>query len=123
MLELDSAWIAGSSEEPVFVFSLEDFSEESMEGRSQDRETEEKRAATSLTSTPLATNLLPETLDFLAFDNLGFLYLGARDKDLVLKFDLDRLGSSRHIVNIAAATAAGSRKARLHAWRKNRLGS
>ncbi len=123
VLELDSAWIAGSSEAPVFVFSLDDFSEESTEGRSQDRETEEKRAATSLTSTPLATSLLPDTLDFLAFDNLGFLYLGAREKDLVLKFDLDRLGSSRHIVNIAAAAEAESRKARLHAWRKNRLGS
>ena len=68
-------------------------------------------------------SFLSETLDFLAFDNLGFLYLGAREKDLVLKFDLDRLGGSRHIVNIAAATEAGSPKARLHAWRKNRLGS
>ena len=123
VLELDSAWIAGSSEESIRVFSLDDFREESMDGRSQDRETEEKRAATSLTSARLATTLLPETLDFLAFDNLGFLYLGARDKDLVLKFDLDRLGSSRHVVNIAATTEAGSGKARLHAWRKNRLGS
>ena len=123
VVELDSAWIAGSSEEPIRVFSLDDLREESMEGRSQDRETETKRAATSLTSTRLAASLVPETLDFLAFDNLGFLYLGAREKDLVLKFDLDRLGGSRHIVNIAAATEAGSRKARLHAWRKNRLGS
>ena len=123
VLELDSAWIAGSSKEPLHVFSLEALGEESMDGRSQDRETEAKRAATRLPSTRLAPILVPETLDFLAFDNLGFLYLGAREKGLVLKFDLDRPGSSRHIVNIAAATEAGSGKARLHAWRKNRLGS
>jgi len=77
----------------------------------------------------LPTLLLPETLDFLAFDNMGFLYLGAREKDLVLKFDLDRAKSSRHIVNVVGAVegvdgnAAGRPRVRLQAWRRNRVGS
>jgi hypothetical protein len=129
VLELGSGWLADPTEEPLRVFSLDDFVEETMEGRSQDRETERKRAASMIASVRLPTTVLPEDLDFLAFDNLGLLYLGARDKDLVLKFDLDRLGSSRHMVNIAAAIqgvsakATGSPKARLQAWRKNRIGS
>jgi hypothetical protein len=129
VLELGSGWLADPTEEPLRVFSLEDFVEETMEGRSQDRETERKRAASMIASVRLPTTVLPEDLDFLAFDNLGLLYLGARDKDLVLRFDLDRLGSSRHMVNIAAAIqgvstkATGSPKARLQAWRKNRIGS
>jgi hypothetical protein len=77
----------------------------------------------------LPATLLPDQLDFLAFDNLGLLYLGSREKDLVLKFDLDRVGSSRHMVHVAAVTLGGtareadSEAARLQAWRKNRVGN
>ena len=129
VLELSSAWLSKVSDEPVRVLGLEDFARETMEGGSQDREQERKRAASMIISIRLPTLLLPETLDFLAFDNLGFLYLGARDKDLVLKFDLDQAQSSRYIVNVAAAVESvrrnttGLPNVRLQAWRKSRVGS
>jgi hypothetical protein len=129
VFELDSRWLSDPSIEPLRVFSLSDFAEETMEGRSQDRAQEANRAASMTSSIRLPTLLLPETLDFLAFDNMGFLYLGAREKDLVLKFDLDRAKSSRHIVNVVGAVegvdgnAAGRPRVRLQAWRRNRVGS
>ena len=129
VFELGSAWLSDPSIDPIRVFSLEDFAEETMEGRSQDRETERRRAASMILSVQLPTTVLPDQLDFLAFDNLGLLYLGAQEKDLVLKFDLDRAGSSRHVVNVAAAAlgvsagGTGSATARLQAWRKNRVGN
>jgi hypothetical protein len=129
VFELASAWLSDPSTSPIRVFSLEDFAEETMDGRSQDRETEERRAASTLLSVQLPATLLPDQLDFLAFDNLGLLYLGSREKDLVLKFDLDRVGSSRHMVHVAAVTLGGtareadSEAARLQAWRKNRVGN
>lgn len=129
VFELGSGWLSDPTIEPIRVFSLADFSEETTEDRSQDREQEQARAESTILSARLPAELLPESLDFLAFDNLGFLYLGASERDLVMKFDLDKAESSRHIVNIAGTVEGlrrntnGSPTIRLQAWRKNRIGS
>ena len=75
----------------------------------------------------LPPGLLPEELDFLAFDAADMLYLGASEKDLVLKFDLDR-SDPRHAVGIAGVVedvpegTIASPRVRLHAWKKSFLG-
>jgi len=66
--------------------------------------------------------LVPEKLDFLAFDSVGSLYLGAPEKNLVLKFDFNRPGPGlRHAVGVAAVVDASGerpRRVRLHTWKQ-----
>jgi hypothetical protein len=63
-------------------------------------------------------------LDFLAFDDFGLLYVGAVERDLVLKFDLGR-PDDRHEVEVAGVAVNGAGVAqgalpnvKVHAWRK-----
>jgi hypothetical protein len=62
-----------------------------------------------------------ENLDFLSFDSLGSLYMGAWEENLVLKFQLAR-PSRRYAVGVSAGVierAAGlSPIVRIHAWRE-----
>ena len=124
VVELSRAWIetATSSvgippEEPRVLFSLEAWQ----------RKLEEGDVAT--TEIPFHPSELPvrmnalrtEELDFAAFDALGSLYMGAKEANLVLKFDLAR-PSGRYAVGLAAGVVErGSGLAlevRMHAWRK-----
>jgi hypothetical protein len=54
------------------------------------------------------------------------MYLGCRDNDLVLQFDLDRRDDERNAVSIAAVATTGpdgKRRVVLSAWKKRRLGT
>jgi hypothetical protein len=72
----------------------------------------------------LPSTLIPDRLDFIAFDDFGFLYVGAVDRDLILKFDLDRL-DARYVIGVAAVVEEVLRgtgvapKVRLSAWKKD----
>ena len=114
ILELERRWLRDPSEEVEPIFKLGDFRTETLEGRSE-------RANTSDT-VPLArlpSALVPERLDFLAFDYLGLLYIGAREQNLVLKFDLDR-PDARHTVEIVGVVSEDG-TARFHGWKRNPL--
>ena len=75
----------------------------------------------------LPTTLLPEALDFIAFDHLGLLYIGAKDQNLVLKFDLDRPDARYHVevigvVDLPRDSTSVSPRVRLQAWTRSPLG-
>jgi hypothetical protein len=65
-----------------------------------------------------------EELDSLSFDAFGSLYLGNREKDVLLKFELDR-PSGRYAVGLAAGLVERgedlSPTIRMHAWKKSGL--
>lgn len=119
--ELTRRWLRRPTERINTVFSLEDFRERTQKGDTGEKDM--KASTTMVLSARLPSTLIPERLDFLAFDDLGLLYLGAYEQDLVLKFDLDR-SDTRHAVDIAGVvedsqTTGTSSKVRLHAWRRN----
>ena len=127
VLELSQQRPRGAEAELHRAFSLADFREEMMEGPSRRRSTSRGEIPSLVVSLRLPPGLLPEELDFLAFDAADMLYLGASEKDLVLKFDLDR-SDPRHAVGIAGVVedvpegTIASPRVRLHAWKKSFLG-
>ena len=75
----------------------------------------------------LPTTLLPEALDFITFDHFGLLYIGARDRNLILKFDLDRPDARYHVevtgtVSLPDDPTSPAPKVRIKAWSRNPLG-
>ncbi len=111
VLELTRRFLREPGEEPKTLFRLEEFQEDVMEGR-------QPRG-----SVQFPNALLPEELDFVAFDNLGRLYMGAGSKDLVLEFELDR-PDVRHMVGVSAvvvddAEGGTSPSLRIQAWTKS----
>jgi hypothetical protein len=125
ILELSRNWLRHPVGELTPVFSLEQFREETQEGVLP--RTSRKRRATMVLTERLPSTLVPDRLDFIAFDDFGFLYVGAIDRDIVLKFDLDRLDAS-HVLGVAAVveevpqgTNKASPKVRLRAWKKDRF--
>ena len=124
VVELSRAWIetAMSSvgmppEEPRVLFSLEAWQRKLEEG---DVATTEIPFHPS--ELPVRMNVLrTEELDFVAFDALGSLYMGAKEANLVLNFELLR-PSGRYAVGLAAGVVErGSGLApevRMHAWKK-----
>ncbi len=68
--------------------------------------------------------LRPQRLDLIAFDAAGSLYLGSREDDLVLQFELPR-PSGRYAVGLAATVvdrgAGLPPEIRMHAWKKSAL--
>lgn len=122
VVELDRRFLAGRSadEPPRVLFDLDDWTNDLDEGR------EDSESTTSTTVVPYQK--LPEIgieeLDLLSFDGLGSLYLGSRERDVVLKFELDR-PSGRYAVGIAASVVDRgfdlSPEIRMHAWKKTAL--
>ncbi len=124
VVELSRAWMraledfsGGPPEEPRVVFSLEQWQRKLEEG---DVETTEIPFHPS--ELPLRMNVLrTDELDFLSFDALGSLYMGAKEANLVLKFELPR-PSGRYTVGIAAGIVDRgfglTPELRMHAWKK-----
>jgi hypothetical protein len=126
IFELTRRWIREPTEDPEKIFSLRAFRERQQE-RTHDEDKRGTRAETMVRPTHLPTTLLPEALDFIAFDHLGLLYIGAKDRNLVLKFDLDRPDARYHVeitgvVALPRDLTSTSPKVRLQAWTKNPLG-
>jgi hypothetical protein len=126
IFELTRRWIREPTEDPEKIFSLRAFRERQQE-RTHDEDESDTRAETMVRPTHLPTTLLPEALDFIAFDHLGLLYIGAKDRNLVLKFDLDRPDARYHVeitgvVALPRDLTSTSPKVRLQAWTKNPLG-
>lgn len=103
IVELSRYWLANPVGEANRIFSLNEFRDKTVR---------------------LSSTLLPEQLDFVAFDDYGLLYVGATEQDLVLKFDLGR-PDARHEVEIAGVALERTGAAegtlpdvKLHAWRK-----
>ncbi|HXV62724.1 MAG TPA: prepilin-type N-terminal cleavage/methylation domain-containing protein [Vicinamibacteria bacterium] len=117
VVELDDIRLRGGSvaTRPRVIFSLRRWQVRLEEGRVAPREL------------PFPLQELPQRMaylrtgevDFIAFDSLGSLYMGARERNLVLKFELDR-PSGRYAVGVAGGVVGGS--IRLHAWKKTALG-
>jgi hypothetical protein len=109
VVEIPSSWIRDPTGPLSEVFRLSRFRRELEEGKLPPG------------SMLLPTALVPEKLDFLAFDALGALYLGAGEKNLVLKFDFTRPGPGlRHAVGVAAVVEPSGEgfRVRLHTWKK-----
>jgi hypothetical protein len=124
VVELSRAWMVTSenapsdpTEGPRLVFSLERWQRALEEG------------AVETTTLPFHPSELPvrmsvlrtEELDFVSFDALGALYMGAKRANLVLKFDLPR-PSGRYTVGLAAGVVERgvglTPELRMHAWKK-----
>ena len=124
--ELTRRWIREPTEEPEKIFSLQAFREQQqdrMDGTTTGGTTTDTMAKPS----QLPTTLLPEALDFIAFDHLGLLYIGAKDQNLVLKFDLDRPDARYHVevigvVDLPRDSTSVSPRVRLQAWTRSPLG-
>jgi hypothetical protein len=114
ILELERRWLRDPSEDVEPIFRLADFRTEMLEGRSERITTSDAVPLARLPST-----LVPERLDFLAFDTLGLLYVGAREQNLVLKFDLDR-PDARHTVEVVGVVSEDG-TTRFHGWKRNPL--
>jgi hypothetical protein len=126
IFELTRRWIREPTEDPEKIFSLRAFREQQQE-RTHDEDARDTRAETMVRPTHLPTTLLPEALDFIAFDHLGLLYIGAKDRNLVLKFDLDRPDARYNVeitgvVTLPRDPTSTSPRVRLQAWTKNPLG-
>jgi hypothetical protein len=118
VVEITRAWIeSAESSEPRVLFSLQAWQRKLEEG---DVTTAEIPFHPS--ELPVKLNVLrTEELDFVSFDALGSFYMGAKEANLVLKFDLPR-PSGRYAVGLAAGVVErGSGLApevRMHAWKK-----
>jgi hypothetical protein len=107
-------------EEPRPIFWLSEWVNDVDEGREE--------SGSFSTSTVALFQQLPETgieeLDLLSFDGLGSLYLGSRERDVVLQFELDR-PSGRYAVGVAAFVVDRgpdlAPEIRMHAWKKTAL--
>ncbi|HSF15651.1 MAG TPA: prepilin-type N-terminal cleavage/methylation domain-containing protein [Vicinamibacteria bacterium] len=117
VVELESIRLRGSSvvTRPRVIFSLRRWQVRLEEGRVEPRELPFPLQELPERMTYLRTN----QVDFIAFDSLGSLYMGARERNLVLKFQLDR-PSGRYAVGVAGGVVGGS--IRIHAWKKTTLG-
>ena len=124
ILELDRQWLRGEDEnggaaqkEPVQLFSLREWLRALEEG---DVAPGDIPFHPSEIAERMAY-LRVDELDFISFDALGSLYMGAQEANLVLKFELAR-PSGRYAVGVSAGVierAAGlTPTVRLHAWRK-----
>jgi hypothetical protein len=127
VLELNRAWVdaaeqsqqaeGGQPRQPRLMFSLEAWQRKLEEG---DVTTAEIPFHPSELPQRMAV-LRTEALDFLSFDALGSLYMGAKEANLVLKFELPR-PSGRYAVGLAAGVVErGSGLApelRMHGWKK-----
>ena len=124
VLELDRAWMRAGEElddedarpSPEPLFSLREWQMRLEEGKVESRE-----VPFPLQELPRRMEALrTKELDFVAFDAQGSLYMGAAERDLVLKFDLDR-PSGRYTVGVSATVIDGSDGAstvRVHAWKR-----
>ncbi len=124
--ELTRRWIREPTGEPEKIFSLRRFRSQQQDGVDENK-TSSTNNETIVRPAHLPTTLLPESLDFIAFDHLGLLYIGAKDRSLVLKFDLDRPDARYHvevtgIVDLPRDPTSTSPRIRLHAWTRNPLG-
>jgi prepilin-type N-terminal cleavage/methylation domain-containing protein len=124
VLELPPSFLRGASGqggEPKQVFSFRQWRTQASEARTDPRELQ---VATQEMSDRLAFTDVEE-LDSLSFDALGSLYLGSRDANLVLKFELDR-PSGRFVVGLAAGVVERGEGlppvVRMHAWKKRQSG-
>lgn len=119
VVELSGAWMATaeeSEEAPPEVFSLEEWQTKLEEGALRTSEIPFPPGELPVRMDALRT----DELDFLSFDALGSLYLGATEEDLVLKFELPR-PSGRYTVGLAAGVVErgsdSSPEVRMHAWK------
>lgn len=109
LLELSRAWLRSPRQKPHEAFRL-----------SRWRKEHDSRIP-RLDEARIPAGLFPESLDFVYFDPIGYLYFGAAREKLVLKGELPRPAAfTFHSVLVAAVVAerAGDRTARLQAWRK-----
>jgi len=124
ILELSRAWLRGADvlegvprEDPPVLFSLREWVTKLEEGR-----VDQSEIPFSLGELAQKMGVLRiDNLDFLSFDSLGSLYMGAWEENLVLKFQLAR-PSRRYAVGVAAGVvergAGLSPMVRIHAWRE-----
>ena len=126
VVELPPWWLKNPEHRPpTRRFSLTQFREETIDGPIE-RPLHLDNVSPLVCAVRLPAWLIPERLDFMAFDSLGLMYLASRENDLVLQFDLDRRDDERNAVGIAAVTTSGpgnARQVRLHTWKKRRLGT
>jgi prepilin-type N-terminal cleavage/methylation domain-containing protein len=113
--------VTGEAGAPTPQFSLRDWVSRLEEGKVGPRE-----IPFSISEIPEKLAFLRlEELDSLSFDAFGSLYLGNREKDVLLKFELDR-PSGRYAVGLAAGLVERgeglSPIIRMHAWKKSGLG-
>ena len=125
VVELPSWWLRSPGGTLTELFSLAKFRQETLDGPVQ-AELDVDDVSPIVFAIRLPVHLIPKTLDFVAFDSLGLMYLASRDSDLVLQFDLDRRDDERNAVGVAAVTTTGpdgTRQVVLNAWKKRRLGT
>ena len=120
ILELSRAWLRGadvSQEDPPVLFSLREWVTKLEEGRVAPGEIPFALGELAQKMSVLRI----DNLDFLSFDSLGSLYMGATEENLVLKFELAR-PSRRYAVGVAAGVVERgdglSPMIRIHAWRE-----
>jgi hypothetical protein len=128
VVELTRDWIDSASENPeapteapTIRFSLAEWLTRLEEGDVDPREIPFPQAELPRHLAYLRV----DELDSLSFDALGSLYLGSRDGNLMLKFELPR-PSGRYAVGVAAGVVERgldlSSIVRMHAWKKTVLG-
>jgi hypothetical protein len=113
--------VRGEAGAPTSQFSLRDWVRKLEEGKVEPRE-----IPFSISELPEKLAFLRlEELDSLSFDAFGSLYLGNREKNVMLKFELDR-PSERYAVGLAAGLVERgfdlAPVVRMHAWKKSGLG-
>ena len=124
ILGLSRAWLRGADvsegarqEDPPVLFSLREWVTKLEEGRVEPGELPFALGELAQKMSVLRI----DTLDFLSFDSLGSLYMGAKEANLVLKFEFAR-SSRRYAVGVAAGVvergAGLSPTVRIHAWRE-----
>ena len=125
--ELTPWWLAEPElSAPLEVFRLSEFREE-MSTEPTAKLIDDTDVGPLVISVRLPALLVPDDLDFLTFDSLGLMYVGAREADLVLQFDLDRRRDERNAVGLSAVveeTPAGrAPRVRFEAWKLRYLGT
>ena len=129
VVELSRAWLKGteddedsatrseSKHEPRVLFSLREWQRKLEEGRVEPGEIPFPVQELPLRMAQLRT----DEVNFIAFDTLGALYMGATEANLVLKFELAR-PSGRYTVGVAAGVVELGEllapEVRIHGWRR-----
>lgn len=121
IVQLDSGWLDSPREIPSPLFSLEQFRRET-NGQPAPKPVDYGAVSSFVLSPRLPPSLVPDEIDFIAFDASGFLYLGASERSLVLQFDLDRDHDPAYSVTLGAtveparAGVLGPPAVQLRAW-------
>ena len=127
VVELTRGWIREALRsgdpvpEPRVLFSLQEWM-----AKLEDGDVAAREIPFPVTELPARLSAIrTEALDFIAFDELGSLYMGAEEQNLVLKFELAR-PSGRYAVGVAAGVVERgpdlAPHVKFHAWKKSTLG-